>query len=211
MNDAGNVAPMGWLALLALDALTYERTGFLAGEEECDYGTTEQLEQMDAQQLLALVRRASERLQMMGLSQQDIQSHCRPVQRQETLRITDNYRIFLPNRGNIEIVMRPLVKALFVLFLKHPEGIRFKELCDYRAELSDIYGHISHRSDPEGIAQSVDRLVNPIDNSVNISRSRLSRSLAEYFDNSILGQYLIQGGSGQTKTIPLDRSFVIWE
>lgn len=210
-NDAEKVCMMGWQAGLALDALTYQWSDLLAAEDEVDYGTDDLLEQLDAQQLLNLVRQVSERLLAMGVSQEDIQSHCSRVQSQEPLRITDNYRIFLPHRGNTEIVLRPLVKALFVLFLKHPEGIRFKDLSDYRSELGEIYGRISHRSDLDGIAQSVERLVNPLDNAVNISRSRLSRSLADYFDKSSIGQYLIQGASGQVKSIPLDRHFVIWE
>ena len=42
----------------------------------------------------------------------------------------------------MEITMEPLIKAVFLLFLKHPEGIMFKELPEYRRELAEIYGRI---------------------------------------------------------------------
>ncbi len=32
-----------------------------------------------------------------------------------------------------------LVKTVYLLYLKHPEGIAFKQLPDYRQELIDIY------------------------------------------------------------------------
>ena len=39
----------------------------------------------------------------------------------------------------MEIKMEPLVKAVYLLFLKHPEGIVFKCLPDYRKELAELY------------------------------------------------------------------------
>jgi hypothetical protein len=44
-------------------------------------------------------------------------------------------RIFLPDFGNIEISLRPLERALYFLFLRHPEGILMSSLCDHREEL----------------------------------------------------------------------------
>lgn len=52
--------------------------------------------------------------------------------------ITKDHRIVLPDYNDIEVKMEPLVKAVYLLFLKHSEGILFKELTDYREELLDI-------------------------------------------------------------------------
>ena len=45
-------------------------------------------------------------------------------------------------KSNMEIKMEPLVKSVYLLFLKHPEGIMFKCLPEYREELAQIYNRI---------------------------------------------------------------------
>ena len=59
--------------------------------------------------------------------------------------IRRNGRIFLPDYGNIEIKVPTLEKALYILFLRHPEGIYLSSLNEYRQELYHIYGRISTR------------------------------------------------------------------
>ena len=82
----------------------------------------------------------------------------------ERILVTRDYRILLPDRFGMEIRLRPLVKTVFLLFLRHPEGIRFGNLRDYRQELMDLYQGITRRGDLRQIAESVDRLVDPKDN-----------------------------------------------
>ena len=51
------------------------------------------------------------------------------------LLVTKDYRIILVDYGNKEVEMTPVHKAVYLLFLNHPEGIEFKKLCEYRNEL----------------------------------------------------------------------------
>lgn len=53
--------------------------------------------------------------------------------------ITEKYDIILPDYHDMQIKMEPLIKAVFILFLRHEEGIVFKNLSDYREELHTIY------------------------------------------------------------------------
>lgn len=83
--------------------------------------------------------------------------------------ITENYDIILPDYHNMTIKMEPLVKAVYILFLRHEEGILFKCLSDYREELYDIYVDIRKKSNNNGahlseekIRQSIEALTNPI-------------------------------------------------
>lgn len=48
-----------------------------------------------------------------------------PKPKLSKLVVTKDLRIFLPDYENMEITMEPLVKAVFLLFLKRPEGIMF--------------------------------------------------------------------------------------
>ena len=50
------------------------------------------------------------------------------TQKLSKLLITNDFRIFLPDYNNREIHLTPLPKAVFLLFLNHPDGIMFKHL-----------------------------------------------------------------------------------
>ena len=129
----------------------------------------------------------------------------------ERILVTKDYRILLPDRFDTEIRMRPLVKTVFLLFLRHPEGIRYGDLPDYRAELMDLYKGITRRSDPEQLKKSIDRLVSPGDNSIHEKAANLAATLARYFRPERLPAYTLTGKAGTPKRIRLDRALVEWE
>ena len=129
----------------------------------------------------------------------------------ERILVTKDYRILLPDRFGMEIRLRPLVKTVFLLFLRHPEGIRFGNLRDYRQELMDLYQGITRRGDLRQIAESVDRLVDPKDNSIHEKAANLSAALSRYFKPQELPAYVLTGKAGAPKRIRLDRSRVEWE
>lgn len=182
----------------------------LEEEESCGYSSF-QIDEMNASELLEAVRSAIERLRNMGFSEKQIRDYCVEKSNVEAIRITKNYRIFISDRDNKEICMKPLVKSLFILFLKHPEGISFKDLSMYEKELLHIYGKLSGRSDNEQILKSIKKMIDCTDNSVNVARSRISKILSYYFNEPSLSQYVISGRAGQKKQISLDRELVIWE
>lgn len=93
--------------------------------------------------------------------------------------ITEKYDIILPDYHDMQIKMEPLVKAVFILFLRHEEGIVFKSLSDYREELHTIYLDICAKQESpvhlsaEKIRQSIDALTNPLSNSINEKCARV--------------------------------------
>ena len=129
----------------------------------------------------------------------------------ERILVTKDFRILLPDRFDTEIRMRPLVKTVFLLFLRHPEGIRYGELKDYRDELTDLYKGVTRRSDPERLQASIDRLVSPGDNAIHENAAKLAATLAGYFRPEQLPAYTLTGKAGAPKRIRLDRTLVTWE
>lgn len=128
------------------------------------------------------------------------------------LRITRHKEIILDDFDHREVKMDALTKSIFLLYLKHPEGIRYKELCDHRSELEEIYLSISGRSDMYSIRKSIDDLTDPItSNSINEKVSRAKKAFREVVDVRIARFYYIDGRQGAAKRIALDRSLVIWE
>lgn len=128
------------------------------------------------------------------------------------LRITRHHQIILDDFDHQEVKMDTLTKAVFLLYLKHPEGIRFKDLCDHKGELESIYMSISGRSDLAGIRKSICDLTDSImSNSINEKVSKVKKAFRDVVDERISKFYFIDGEKGAAKKIALDRSLVIWE
>ena len=127
------------------------------------------------------------------------------------LYIDKKYRIYLPDYNNIEIEMTPLPKALYLFFLKHPKGIRFKELSDYRAELTDIYCKVGNRLDMEQINKSIFDLTNIHSNSINEKCSRIKEAFVSKIDDSIAKQYYLTRGENGNKLVQLEPSLIHFE
>ena len=110
-----------------------------------------------------------------------------------------------------EVKMEPIIKAIYLLFLKHPEGIPFKHLPDYRKELADIYQKIKPFGLNERAIRSIEDATNPLLNSINEKCSRIRAAFLSEVDSTLLEQYIISGKSGEEKKITLPRELVVWE
>ena len=136
------------------------------------------------------------------------------VEEQPTLSrlvVDKDYRIFLPDYNNTEITMQPLPKAVFFLFLQHPEGIPFKQLDYYFPELLEIYKHVGNREIEENILHSIGDITDPTKNSINEKCSRIREAFLKHFDAAYAQYYYITGKRGEPKKITLPRELVDWQ
>lgn len=125
--------------------------------------------------------------------------------------ITNDYRIFLIDYKNKEVVMSPLPKTLFLLFLNHPEGILFKNLSEYEDELLTIYRNVTTYESVDNSIKSIKAITDPLNNSVNEKRSRIRASFLLVVNDEIAENYYITGGKGQLKRIILNRELVEYQ
>ena len=109
------------------------------------------------------------------------------------LLITKEYRIILVDYDNKEVEMTPVHKAVYLLFLNHPEGIEFKKLSDYRDELLQYYMATAKLMDKQTSSDSVDMLVNPLNNSINEKCSRIKSIFLNMMDQYTANYYIISG------------------
>lgn len=75
---------------------------------------------------MAEVYRQVRDLQLKGVSEWVLRQYLFPKKQLSRMVITDKYHIILPDYHDMRIKMEPLVKAVFILFLRHEEGIVFK-------------------------------------------------------------------------------------
>ena len=109
------------------------------------------------------------------------------------LLITKDYRFILVDYDNKEVEMTPVHKAVYLLFLNHPEGIEFKKLSEYRDELLGYYMTTAKLMDKQTITESVDMLVNPLNNSINEKCSRIKSIFLNMMDQYTANYYIISG------------------
>lgn len=143
------------------------------------------------------------------------------------LRIMSDYRFFV---GEGEVKLQPVHKALYLLFLNHPEGLEFKQLGNHREELLNYYKMITQNMprggsffDKAKIDKSIDLLTDPLNNAINEKCSRIKRVFLELMDEYSASYYIISShikrhfsGSQRVwferlKIITLPRELVVWD
>ena len=134
-----------------------------------------------------LIRDIKEKVQMLksyGMSEKEIMSSLQTCQPLKKLIVSRNYRIFLGDE-RVEVHMEPLVKSVYLLFLKHPEGINFKDMPDYREELARIYDRVRPWGLTDRAMQSIEDVTNPLLNSINEKCARIRKVFASMLDRSL--------------------------
>lgn len=150
-----------------------------------------------------------EKLRLFGMPRYVINQAIGMFRQLSHLIITKDNRIILPF-FNVEIKLAPLPKAIYFLFLMHPEGIVFKDLSNYKYELFNVYIKISPAENMCNISKSIERLCNPLDNSINEKCSRIKEAFLKYFEEDLASIYYITGNAGEKRFILFDREFVHW-
>ena len=157
-------------------------------------------QQKNAEELALEVKRLTE--QLMAEGRKDLLLKAIGVPLLEELRIeaakgklsklviTEDYRFVLADY-NQEVELQPVHKAVYLLFLAHPEGIEFKKLSEYREELTGYYMATAKMMDKEKIIEGVDHLVNPLDNAINEKCSRIKKAFLELMDEYRASYYII--------------------
>lgn len=125
--------------------------------------------------------------------------------------IDSNFRIVLSDYNNLEIKMPTLSKVVFIFFLRHPEGILFKEIKDHWWEIHSIYHKVTNRSSTDTLTQSLNDLLNPISNSLNEKCSRLKEAFVSVIGDDLAKYYYVTGERGRLKSIKLPRELVAFE
>lgn len=180
----------------------------------------------ESEKLMDEIKERVDKLRIMGIEEVVIRSLFKKETPLSRLIVTRDFQILLPDYNNMEIEMEPLQKAVYLLFLRHPDGLVFKHLINHRRELLNIYRSITNRVDMDGVEKSIDRLLDSSDNSINEKCSRIKAAFLSRFDDHLAREYYISTGYDyisrdvvknehydklRCKRIPLDRSLVTYE
>lgn len=200
-----------------------EMTDFYGGlcyKQKARYEDADDAFSRDTQKMLQEVEYKIDQLRRRGVSEMILQQLVKPKVELSRLVVTADHRILLADYDNMEVRMEPLVKTVYLLFLRHPEGIRFKCLQDYRAELAEIYDSVKGggtRSMTKGsfgttrYAASIQALTDPLNNSINEKCARIREAFLLCINDAVAENYFITGQRGEPKGIKLPQNLVEWE
>lgn len=188
---------------------SWDEWGEAAGGADDHFNT--QLGEDNTDDLIEEVKERIAKLRQRGISQYILEQLIHPDDRLSRLVVTKEYRLLLPDYNNMEIKMEPIVKAVYLLFLNHPEGILFKHLPDYREELAQIYNKVRPLGLTDRAVRSIEDVTNPLLNSINEKCARIRGAFVGQFDDHMARHYYIDGLRGEAKKIFLPRELVIWE
>ena len=191
--------------------VSFDDWGDVVGENGADENFNSQKEEENTNDLIEEVKERIAKLRQRGISQYILEQLIHPDDRLSRLVITKDYRLLLPDYNDMEIKMEPLVKAVYLLFLAHPEGILFKHLPDYREELTEIYVKLKPYGLSDRAIQSIEDVTNPLLNSINEKCARIRGAFVGQFDDHMARHYYIDGLRGEAKKIALPRHLVVWE
>lgn len=171
---------------------------------------SKELEQFLCSILLDEVKEKVRKLRAYGVDESEIVAAMNEEELFPQLVVTEDYKVVLADEANTEVKMEPLVKAVYLLFLSHPEGIVLKCLPDYREELTQLYLMLRPYGITDRVLQSIEYVTNPTLNSINEKCARIRKMFSEVLPRSVARYYSISGKRGEAKKIDLVRANVVW-
>ena len=172
---------------------------------------SKELEQFHCSILLDEVKEKVRKLKAYGVDEAEIVAAMNEENLFPQLIVTEEYKVLLADGRDSEVKMEPLVKAVYLLYLKHPEGIIFKHLPEYRRELTRIYESLRPWGLSDRAIHSIEDVTNPLLNSINEKCARIRRAFLKVLDKDVAEFYCITGLRGEIKKITLPRDLVSWE
>ena len=149
------------------------------------------------------VRKLIDYLRENNLSEAEIMELIKPTKKLSRL------GIILPDYDYAEVRLEPIQKAIYLLFLRHAEGIRFKELPDYREELAEIYHSMKKKTQAKKkVERSIMDVTDPLNHSIIEKCARIKQVFKQITPHE---EYVITGEKGEVKRITLDRELVEWQ
>lgn len=165
--------------------------------------------------LLEELRITYERLEELGISKEMARKMLWERENISRMYVCADGMIVLPDY-NTEVCLTPLQWALYVLFLRHDEGIDYKCLPGYRDELfgilTGIVKNIDGMFNQRRVKEMVERVTDPKGKSINEIVSKIRRAFIDATGSVERARhYYINGTRGELRRIPLDRAFVYEE
>ncbi len=138
-------------------------------ESVLEEDSLDDIREENVQDIIESLNKTVERLRLKGMSLAAIVELVVKGEHISKLHITEDNRLFLSDYMDMEIVLGARYKAVYFLFLNHPEGIILKRLEDYHKELVNYYKQtFGYEELPAKLMENIKKLEVPGNNQINI-------------------------------------------
>jgi hypothetical protein len=120
------------------------------------------------------------------------------------------HKMYLTDLGDLQVNLNPTERALYLVFINHPEGISRADLIDFRSELIYYYAFFSNSCDNNQINEAVDLLTNALEQKLMQVLSRIRRKFKDTVGEEQYKTYSIEAHDGKYKIL-LDRELVSYD
>ena len=98
--------------------------------------------------------------------------------------------IFFNESGKVKVHLDKREMAVYLLFLNHPDGIRFKSMPDHYREFRKLYKNYVQDANLPPFENTVDRIIDAVsNNTLSEIIAGIRKKLNYYLDEDIAGQY----------------------
>lgn len=117
--------------------------------------------------------------------------------------IDEDNKLLIPQLGNKELQLEPILCTLYILFLMNPDGIKLNDLVNFKNQLKRIYSFMNPNTTPEQIEKSIKYLTDPINGTFSQKKSKINKRIKEQLGDTYCRDFLISGERGQPFKINL--------
>lgn len=120
--------------------------------------------------------------------------------------VDGGFRIYLKEYQK-EIKMYSFPKAVYIFFLRHPEGIYLKDISDYREELHRIYRTIMRYDWKDDVTGAkIDNLLDLSNGVLNQYICRIAESFRKELSSELACHYIVSGKRNEIRRVTLDEA-----
>lgn len=109
------------------------------------------------------------------------------------IKVDDDYNVILPDFNNLIIPLSHLSKVVYILFIRHPQGIDIKQLWQYEKELLELYLSISPQENYDKMINSIKDLISINSTAIYTHISRIKSTFYKIMDDQFAENYIISG------------------
>lgn len=131
------------------------------------------------------------------------------LKRLSKLIVTHDFRILMMDMDT-PLSLDPLHRAVYLLFLNHPEGIELQCMRDHYEELFTWYNKTATHESLEMLKSRVSALCNPLENSIYEKISRINKVIKRVAGEENANSYIITGERYQPKKVHLREEMIVW-